>query len=482
MIQQNNAEQAASLAAHYADKGLSVIAKPRTVLSEMVRLTNVTGIPYYDEPVQDAGGAGDAYIAAKLNVVSSGTSMSPSDHDLFVDKTADQIAKAVLAHISFAKNIVKPVVLDVGAAIDKAMQSVITENPAASIVIRELDTPKLVDDMGLSQELARYNKASVIVPESGSAHGDKTYEDILPLLMTGEQDTDEAIAVWYGTLDPNWVVAEWSRTFAYYKVTAPSTSNEDIFTRLNSGILLYLLGRRLMEDTTHMVEKLMLSVYKEKMAQIRDWGGALAMNSLERIRAYDRTNVVVLQADAYKKVCYVHAPNYRKWLASGGKPEVLLGMVVSGEFISQGGELLEASSKLLNVWNSYVSYSSTNSALQRFETFKTSAALAVRDSYSTTTDQEKQAWSDIPNFEEKAAKLLEAEIAKITSSEMQDPYNVAIKLVCRSRFFYTEAEQILTGIEAVMKENPNIEPREAATISVLLYVAGYIADQLVLSV
>lgn len=482
MIQQTNAEQASSLATHYADKGLSVIAKPRTVLSEMVRLTNVTGVPYYNQPVEEHSTEGDAYIAAKLNTVSAGTMALPSDHDLFVDKTADQIAKAVLAHISFAKNTVKPVVLDVGAAIDKAMQSVVVENPATTITVCELNTPALVDDMGLSQELARYNKASIIVPDSGCAHGDKTYEEILPLLMTGEQDTDEAIGEWYGSLEPTWVAAEWGRAFAYGTSQPTAATNDDVFTRLNSGIFLYLLGRRLMEDTTHLTEKIMLGVYKEKMAQIRDWGGALAMNSLDRVKAYDRTNVVVLKVDTYKKVCHVHAPNYRKWLANGGKPEVLLGMVVSGEFISQGSDLLEAGPKLLNVWNSYVSYSSTNSALQRFEAFKTSAALAVRDSYSTTTEQEKQAWKDIPNFEEKAAKLLEGEIVNLTSVDMQDPYSVAVKLVCRTRFFYTEAEQILTGIEAVMKENPNIEPREAAAVSVLLYVADYIADQMVLSV
>lgn len=480
MIQKHSAEHAYSLANHYAEKGLSVVAKPNSVLSEMVRLTNVAGVPL-GNGLQTADPGIGGKLATDLENVSSGGSDMPSDHDLFVDKTANQISKAVLAHISFAKNIVKPAVLEVGATIDKSMQSFKAENPEASICIKELDTPKLVDDMGLSQELSRYAKASILIPESTCAHGTKTYEEILPLMLTGDQDTDEAIAQWYSTLEPDFVAGQWCAAFETPNFK-PSNSTEDVYTRLNSGIMLYLLARRFMEDTTHMVEKLMLGAYKEKMAIVRDYGGALTMNSLNRIRAYDRTNVIVIKTDPYTKTCYVHAANYRKWLASGGKPEVLLGMMVSGDLIAQGSELLEARDRLLNIWSSYVSYSSTNVALQRFEAFKTSLSLAVRDSYTHVTDQEKQAWVDIPNFEQKAAKLLEAEVAKITSAEMQDPYGVAVKLVCRTRFFYTEAEQILSGIEAVMKENPNIEPREAATISVLLYVADYIADQMVLSV
>lgn len=478
MIQQNSAEHAYSLASHYAEKGLSVIAKPNSLLAEMVKLTNVTGIPLIP-PVTGT----DASESTVVNIskVSSGTAQSPSDHDLFVDNAANQISKAVLSHISFAKNVVKPVVLDVGAAIDKAAQSFKAENPAASICIKELDVPKMVDEFNLSEELSRYDKATIVTPNGTAAHSSKTYEEILPLLLTGDQDTDEAIAEWYSSLDHAWVDGVWRHGFEGTSFQG-SLPTDNIYTRLNTGLLMYLLGRRFMEDTTHTVEKGILSVYKEKMAIIRDYGGALAMNSLARIRAYDRTNVIVINVDPYAQVCYVHSGNYRKWLASGGRPEVILGMVVSGDTIVQGSELLESRDRLLNVWNSYVSYISTNVALQKFEAFKTSLALAVRDSYTTVTEQEKEAWTQIPNFEQKAAKLLECEIAKVTSAEMEDPYGVATKLVCRTRFFYTEAEQILTGIEAVMKENPDIEPREAATISVLLYVADYIADQLALSV
>lgn len=200
MIQKHSAEHAYSLASHYAEKGLSVVAKPNSVLSEMVRLTNVTGVALGNGFQPSDPGIG-GQLAEKLGVVSSGDADAPSDHDLFVDKTADQISKAVLAHISFAKNVVKPAVLDVGAAIDKAMQFFKAENPEASITIKEFDTPKLVDDMGLSQELERYSKASIIVPDSTCAHGAKSYEEILPLLLTGDQDTDEAVAHWYSTLD-----------------------------------------------------------------------------------------------------------------------------------------------------------------------------------------------------------------------------------------------------------------------------------------
>lgn len=480
MIKTSSATHAQTLANHYAEKGLCVIAKPNSVLGELVRLCNITNIPLGLTSSPENFDPSTDQSVKILSEVSTGTHHMQSDHDVYIDKVAAQISKAVLSHINFAKNVVKPAVLEVGAAIDKTMQSFSPETPESTVHIHECDIPSPLRDMMLLEELKVYDKTSVNKPGSTYAHGEKTYEEILALMLTGDQDTDEAIIDWCSHLNPETVVQRWNACFrGSFSHLSPT---DHVFNELDLGLMIYLVGRRLMEDQSHNTGKMLASQYKEMMAQARDYGGSLVMQSLNRAKAFDRTNVVVIQTRPHERSCYVYGPNYRAWLQNGGKPETLLGLVVSGELLSQSADLSSQKERLQEIWSSYVSFKATNNALARFSAFKSCAALAVRESFTNATSVEKEAWNDIPGFSDKSAKLLEAEVNKLSSAEISDPYGVAVRLVCRARFFYTDAESILSGIEAVMKEHPNISPREAASISVLFYVADYIADQMLLAV
>lgn len=480
MISQKNAMATIGLAKHFAGKGQAVCPKPHTVLSECVRYTNLTD----SRLVPNDSGLEENLMfemaAHALEIVSTGTEKTPSEHDAYMDQVSESIAKAVVGHVNFARNIVKPVVLEVGEKIRQSLdkQSAVVKLQD-KVQIVQLDVPELVGDASFMNDLEVYKQKPIVEPSVVAGHATKTKEEILPLILTGSQDTDEKIINWYSNLDAKWVDAAWSKYFS--KEPGTVVLNLSLFNKLNLGIFLYLLGGKMMEDVTHNQTPMGLPAYKQAMADLKEHGGRLIVSSLSMIRAFDKTKRVVVEVSGLLGYCHVYAPNYQAWLKDGGSPEALLGLVVSDSTNAFHTPLLEEKSKLEKAWSSYVSFSNTDSALKKFDEFKSNVILAVRDSYSHASDLEKQAWADIPNFEQNAAKILEEEVEDLRAADMQMPYDVALRVVCRSRFFYTGAEKILSGIQAVIEENNKIEPREAATISVITYVADYMANQMTLT-
>jgi hypothetical protein len=70
------------------------------------------------------------------------------------------------------------------------------------------------------------------------------------------------------------------------------------------------------------------------------------------------------------------------------------------------------------------------------------------------------------------------ELSEVSEIDMKDLWSVSLKLVCRSRFDHTQAERILSGIEEVKRDNPSIDVREAAAVSMIKYVAYWVSSQL----
>ena len=66
----------------------------------------------------------------------------------------------------------------------------------------------------------------------------------------------------------------------------------------------------------------------------------------------------------------------------------------------------------------------------------------------------------------------------LTISDFDDLSMLALRLICRSRFWNSDAEQILEGIARAKKSHPSIDTREAANISVRQYVARWIATMI----
>ena len=59
---------------------------------------------------------------------------------------------------------------------------------------------------------------------------------------------------------------------------------------------------------------------------------------------------------------------------------------------------------------------------------------------------------------------------------MNDPFSLALRLLCRSRFVATDAENYLTWYNQLSVDNPNVAPEEISAMCTLKYIARWFAD------
>lgn len=79
---------------------------------------------------------------------------------------------------------------------------------------------------------------------------------------------------------------------------------------------------------------------------------------------------------------------------------------------------------------------------------------------------------------ETVLKLFRDCLKRVTESDLNDLHAVCMMLVWRARFYTTDAERIFTGMELAKARNPAISPREAATASMVDYIAWWVATQM----
>ena len=206
------------------------------------------------------------------------------------------------------------------------------------------------------------------------------------------------------------------------------------------------------------------------------------MRCIRTIERQLRNNILVSGAVLSEKTIVVNESLYSGWLANGGTPEVLLGMLVSGSVYYPIEQINENKETLRQHWNNYLMFSASDNHAdlkQRFAAFLESDVLF---GLSNLTDEEQEYSKTVPVFKDVVAKRAKIAIDELSACLMDDVNYTALYVLGKSRFYYTKAFDILNGIDQVSKAaNGEIDVREAATLSVIDYIADFLFDQVVVS-
>ena len=75
-------------------------------------------------------------------------------------------------------------------------------------------------------------------------------------------------------------------------------------------------------------------------------------------------------------------------------------------------------------------------------------------------------------------KLFKQEINSYGGFTLENLPSVVTKLVCRSRFYKTDAEIFLSKLNKIMNDNPELPPFEASTIATIEYIVEWSLTQI----
>lgn len=480
MIQKESILAAVGLAELYAEKGLVVVAKPSTLMSDLVARTNS------DVLADVAGDEGYAIFADNIEHLTTGALDNPTQHDQYSDEVISAISAAVKGHISFAKNIVKPLIVDVAEGASEYLRNFRYPQAADQFCVKVVDVPELLEDESFNDSLSNYLNKSPIKPDQMPSLGKKTGEELLSLMLMGDKDADAAITAWYSRLGNDFFVNVWENLFRFNQPDVGVLSavyyddilGFDIFERADYALALYLLSDKLFNNVDESASGISLIAYQNLIAQTRDFAGAILANTVERVRSYEATKIMVVKNQPVYQTAKVYGKVYRAWLETGGCAEVILGMIVSGRNLTTTYSVDEVKQQLLETWKTHSAFFIAAESNKRFDYFKDALKLKFNEVMNNLTETEQEFISTAPNYQQVVMTKLEDELAKLHPHDMDDLYVAALKLVCRARFYYTQSEYILRDMVEAAKVNPNVDVREAALIATTNYIIDFVADQL----
>jgi hypothetical protein len=352
------------LASSLAEKGTIIGARENTQLSRLVQVTNDEFLKAESYYTPD----GDLEIksyALNLESVTNGTLDAPSTHDMELDQKVEQIARAVLRHISFTRNVVKPVVIDFREKLEIRLKAASMASPADDFNIKSVQLPELFQDEVFKSQVLKFDSRP-LRPDSFINFPSKTVDEINALMLTGDKDQDEAIVSWQTRLGPDDVLKVWHSFFCtdvLQGVTDGSTFALDrlevlpTFFKADIFLAIYLLASKLFDQTEEAEGKAAsLAAYQNLVAQLRDYAGATLSFLVKDSERMMDLEFLVAWIDREKKEIQVLKPIYDQWLENGGKPEVLLGLLVSNKELRSVLQINATAAELEQIWNSHCAY------------------------------------------------------------------------------------------------------------------------------
>jgi hypothetical protein len=482
MLNNDSYLAALSVAGELAEQGKVLAAKPNTPVHELVRFCS-PGIDYKIENEDSVTGFGYFLENTTSNTIDENKSILSSNHSLELDGYVNDLSKLVTQHISLAKNVVKPLVVEYAEDLKNYLETHKAPSPSSKFEIIALKAPELLSDDSFLDSVNNYKQKSVLTPDNGKtlALENKSKEELISLCSTGRDRTDELVKLWLSRQSEEFLSDVWVSFFTKLTPVGKFYSYENInslnaYEAADIALAIYLLSKKIYDDVQTSVDS--LQVYQTKVAQLRDYAGALLVFNINKIGLFEKAKTLVIEFSPVTYKAKVNGALYSEWIKTGGSAEVILGMLVSNSNVSSLTLIDQKSKDYVNSWNSYVMFHEANESNKMFDYFKDYLMISLDRSLNDLQDVEKDLFAKNNSFISTIKKLADKEIEQLRTSDIEDVYDVALKIIAKARFYYTSSYSILSDINEAGKKNPNVDVREAALLAAINYMGDYLAYQI----
>lgn len=473
MLRQSSLNQALTLSIQLAEQGRVAVAKPNTILNELAGLST----SLFQVELKEEKDLQEQFQI--LEQTNQGTLDNPSQHSLQQDAIVKDLSSMVLKHIDFAKNTVKPLVVDFAQAISEYRTQFKPKIASQQFNIEALYLPELLDDESFLDTLKPYQSKAVLRPDMPFVLQPKTSEELIQLVSTGIDRLDKLVLAWLSTQSETFLSNIYSSFFTKEKTGFgfDDLDRLNLFHRIDALLAIVLMARKLYDNVDEQ-SNLDLSTYRNACMQLRDYAGAALVKDLNSIALFNRSERLVMSVSMDRYTVSVNGSVYKSWLTTGGCPEILLGYVLSGDSASSKAAIDQKAKEYGSRWDSFCLFyntSESNKALDYFKDFlKQQVALSMKE----LTEAEQAYLLKNAQHHSVIKQLNDDYINALKKNDMDSVYEIALVLVAKHRFHFTSAYCILNDIHEAAKVNPDIEVREAALVAVINYLSDYFKHQI----
>jgi len=416
------------------------------------------------------------YIANKKDDV-----LGYSPHDKAMDDITVTVGNAVREHMLFAKNVVAPAVEEL---VNKTILFMQEQTPSSLLGMEVItwSPPKPMLNSSLETSVRRFEEVPYDVPKLAMKLPSLTVSEIIELMQSGSGGLDKDIAEWASIKGESFFINIWENVFqikqAELNERVPVTFRDFVYDREDAwdcALAIYLISRRLVDDPLPNTE-MNMSAFNSLIVEYRNQSGVRLCHAFDDLNKVDKVQQLIKSMTDRKTVVYESV--YRKWVEAGGENEVLFGNLLATPSVVTVDELNARATELKEIWNKHAAITAI---IDRNKRFSKTKEVLLRNFQQQIRDVSIGDEATLAN-RETILKRFGEQLEYVREDEIVDLWTLCLKLVCRSRFYRTEAERILLGIERVKKENPQINVREAAAVSIIEYCAWWIASQFTVKV
>lgn len=400
-----------------------------------------------------------------------------SQHDIAMDDVTEQVANAVRGHMLFARSVVAPVVAELVENTTNALKE-LTPSKLLGMEIVVNDPPKPMLNATFEELVRPMEETPYDNPKLGLRLPTISVQEIKELMKTGTAGLDDQIEIWAAEHGDSMFIWIWENLFqlkyAELNETKPQVFHDFVNNTekgLDTAVAVFLLCRKLMDNPPAGTE-MTLNAFNALVVDFRNQAAATICHALDDMNRIVKNKEMVRSVSG--SVTTVYGPLYEEWIQAGGDNEVLFGNSLESVPKITIDSINAEAVRLKGNWQRHSLMTATVENNRRYNRVKELLHHNFVKQLANLSDEEKtnvDAQSVLSKFRE--------QLDVIRESEMENLWDLCLKLVCRSRFYYSSAEEILTGVEEIKKQNPNIEVREAAAISVIRYVSRWVASQFV---
>lgn len=399
-------------------------------------------------------------------------------HDMVMDEIAQKGILGVQALITHARTVVAPAVIALVKKVEAELENT-TKSALGSMEVISVHYPAVVYVDSFKKEVRKYDETAFDDPDLAMRCPTIATSDIRELMKTGAGQADGAVEEWLASKGESFLIDVWENIFQIKQ----SDMNETTTRRLRSyidnpeggldwAIAVYLIARKLIEqgplDNTDMA----LPRFESLMGAYRDQAALALCRELDKLETATKTGRLVIRATEQK--VWVDSAIYDAWLEAGGEIEVLYGNLLDGNNRLTTQQLDEGAAYLKTLWMRHESITKVADENKRFSRALNFIDAYFRASVAEMTDEER-----LKVTPEAVMNIFVQELRKVQTSDLDCLYTTCLKLVCRARFPYSDAEELLANSTAIQKKNPTMDPAEAMLMANLQYVAKWMTEQFV---
>lgn len=473
-----------------ANKSIVLSANSATLLGELVSLSSpVEFETRVGQTVAGAEGQKDHYrFAAEINSSGAGDGRWAASFDHSVETLSGFLNQQV----SYIRNTVVPRVMEFAGEALQYIQDLGNKDAASELAIVRMEVPELVSDPSFLSLLERFRNRPVVKPRNTGLNLPFTAapENFLQIAGLANSRLDGLTAAWSSATSIPYLQSVWYSFFASGS-TPRSTSqtpflssddltSQDLEVRLNASLAYFLITNYYL---AHLPDVQIGTSAASLEAQLNEhlvYSGSLLSSTLDRILTNNKANILVTNVDAFHKKITVSADVYDRWLETGGKPEIILGILVGSARFYSVQEIDQNAKQLESAWTQY-----TRVYLESIEHSKATSLrgfyLGLLAKYLTDEfkeDLEKQFLLGTPKHRDTVLRDAEQYLLTLKKAELSDVQKVARNLIAGLKYSFTHARRFIEQMDEIGLMVENVDPAEAALLATLDYVVDYLRGQI----